>query len=368
MVESYSWFSMRVRSRSALHCGIAALYCLAALSCGSPPPRDDLFRSRGGAGGAGNEAGAGGSAGAAANASAGAGVETSRPSEVAGSAGQGVTAGGASGGFAPELDAGVLDAMAGDAATNDMGAGIPGCLPADRANCDALVATLAHRYSFEGSGSSVVDSVGAANGSVVNGQLSGTGTVELSGSLLTENYVNLPNGIISSLSSATIEVWLTWNGGEAWQRIFDFGSSEDGENERGGGVNYLFLTPSSNDPVPTVRTAFQSTNPDTNGEVLINAAPALPVGVEQHVAVVVDGQANTLALFINGSAAGSIALPSQLSAINDNNNWLGRSQYTDGPDPGLAGSISEFRIYGAALSAAQIALSFGLGKDAPVSP
>ncbi|MEO8180397.1 MAG: LamG domain-containing protein [Deltaproteobacteria bacterium] len=294
----------------------------------------------------------------------------SLPSELGGGAGQGGAGAGGSEGLAPELDAGVLDATAGDAATHDAGqTSALGCLPADRANCDALIAALVHRYSFEGTGTGVVDSVGAANGSVVNGQLSGTGTVELSGSLLLENYVNLPNGIISGLGSATLEAWLSWNGGDPWQRIFDFGSSDGGEDERGVGANYLFLTPSTDDPIPTVRVAaFQATNPDTNGEVRVNSTAALPTGVEQQVAVVVNGQANTLALFINGSAAGSAALPSQLSAIDDVNNWLGRSQYNGIPDPGLAGSISEFRIYGAALSAEQVALSFGLGPDAPVSP
>ena len=342
---------------------------MAALSCGSPPSRDGLFGSRGGAtgaSGASNLAGAGGSGGATAHPDGGAGGDVSLPGELGGSGGQGGTGG--NGGAGPELDAGVLDAAAADAAADNTGdAGVLGCLPADRANCDALVAALVHRYSFAGSGTSVVDSAGTANGTVVNGQLSGTGTVALSGSIATENYVNLPNGIISGLGSATIEAWLTWNGGNPWQRIFDFGSSQDGQDQRGGGVNYLFLTPSTSDAVPTVRVAFQSMNPDTGGEVRVNSAAALPTGIEQHVAVVVNGQTNTLALFINGAPVGSTPLPSRLSAINDFNDWLGRSQYDGDPDPGLAGSIAEFRIYGAALSAAQIALSFGLGPDARVS-
>jgi hypothetical protein len=337
---------------------------MAALSCGSPPSREGLFSSRGGASGEGNLAGAGGSGGAATQpgAAAGAGGDVLLPSELGASGGQSGTGG--SGGAGSDRDAGVLDATVADAAADKTGdAGVLGCLPADRANCDALVAALVHRYSFEGSGTSVVDSAGTANGTVVNGQLSGTGTVALSGSISTENYVNLPNGLISGLGSATIEAWLTWNGGDPWQRIFDFGSSQDGENQRGGGVNYLFLTPSTSGAVPTLRAAFQST--DTDGEVRVNSPAALPTGIEQHVAVVVNGQNDTLALFINGAPVDSAPLPSQLSAIDDINDWLGRSLY-DG-DPGLAGSISEFRIYGAALSAAQIALSFELGPEARVS-
>ena len=39
--------------------------------------------------------------------------------------------------------------------------------------------------------------------------------------------------------------WVTWNGGGAWQRIFDFGTSDGGEGNSGTGQKYLFLTPSS---------------------------------------------------------------------------------------------------------------------------
>ena len=52
-----------------------------------------------------------------------------------------------------------------------------------------------------------------------------------------------------------------------------------------------------------------------------------------------------------------------LSGITDTNNWLGRSQYA--ADADFAGSISEFRIYGTARSAAQIAASNTAGPDTP---
>ncbi len=50
-----------------------------------------------------------------------------------------------------------------------------------------------------------------------------------------------------------------------------------------------------------------------------------------------------------------------LADINDINNWLGRSQYDT--DPAFRGSYLEFRIYEAALTAAQIELSFAEGPD-----
>ena len=49
-----------------------------------------------------------------------------------------------------------------------------------------------------------------------------------------------------------------------------------------------------------------------------------------------------------------------LSSLDDVNNWLGRSNYKDAH---LGGSIEEFRIYGAALSDAQVEASAGFGAN-----
>ena len=54
-------------------------------------------------------------------------------------------------------------------------------------------------------------------------------------------------------------------------------------------------------------------------------------------------------------------MPGPPSLINDINNWLGRSQYSQ--DPRFGGSYHEFRIYNAALSASDIRASFEAGPD-----
>ena len=76
-------------------------------------------------------------------------------------------------------------------------------------------------------------------------------------------YVDLPNHLVSSLTNATFEAWLTWHGGKVWQRVFDFGTSSEGEGAGGNGVSYLFLTVSSgNDAArglsPALRAAFST--------------------------------------------------------------------------------------------------------------
>lgn len=296
----------------------------------------------------------------------GLGSGPSLPSQLDSGTEDGAGGSGTNAGPAHALDAGIPNAARSDAGTNDAVMQPPlRCTLTVDPSCDALVAALARRYSFDGTGTDVVDSVGTSNGNVVNGQLTGSGAVALSGSAAPEQYVNLPNGIVSSLSSATFEMWLTWGGGNPYQRIFDFGSSQNGEDQRGGGVDYLFLTPNTNDPIPGMVLAFRSTNPDSNGEQRISTGAPLATGIEKHVAVVVDGTSSTLELFVDGAAAGSIALPHPLSTLDDVNNWLGRSQFD--LDAGFMGSFSELRIYDAALSNAQIALSFALGPDTPVS-
>jgi len=175
-------------------------------------------------------------------------------------------------------------------------------------------------------------------------------------------YVDLPNGIVSSLGpSATIEVWASWTGvGGTWQRVFDFGSSDQAEDTQGNGATYLFVTP-NNGTTTFVRTAM--TNAGNPAEKFVEAPAILPTAVLVHLAVVVDGAAKTLTLYQDGVSQGSVDLVDvTLSRLNDVNNWIGRSQWTF--DDEFQGTVSEFRIYSTARSAAQIAAESAAGPDA----
>jgi hypothetical protein len=169
--------------------------------------------------------------------------------------------------------------------------------------------------------------------------------------------VDLPNGIISSLSNVTLEAWLTWNGGAQWQRIFDFGSNSGGENAQGTGLTYLALTPRNGGNV----LHFAATTNSGGGELSADAAQMLATNHQVHVAVVYDFLAGTSELFLNGQhiANGAAAVP--LNAINDVNVWLGKSQWND---PYFNGQFDEFRIYNGALGDQQITASYGAGPDA----
>lgn len=106
-------------------------------------------------------------------------------------------------------------------------------------------ADLIHRWNFEGTGTVVSDVVGGAHGVVMGGAgLNGNGGCQLDG---VDDFVDLPNGLLGGLTDVTFEGWLNWdaNAPVNWQRIFDFGNSIGGEDQQGGGTNYLMLTPAS---------------------------------------------------------------------------------------------------------------------------
>ncbi len=247
----------------------------------------------------------------------------------------------------------------------------------DLASPDGGVSTDAGADGGAISGAIIHDSVGTADGIAVRCAPSGNGSITLANpvpSATADQYIQLPAGIISSIgNNATFEAWINWNdGGFFWQRIFDFGASLDGNNNRNPpgakGANsdsHLFLTPRGLAAPGVILVSF------INVGVPVNEAQAatalLAAGTMQHVALVVnsapaDGGAPSMILYLNGTPVVSAPLSNQLSNLVDINNWLGRSQYA--ADPSFAGTYFEFRIYSSARSAAQIAASAASGPDA----
>ena len=221
-------------------------------------------------------------------------------------------------------------------------------------NCQTLKAKLIHRYDFKGADAVVKDRVGTADGSVQGATLSGNGRLSLSGGT-TGPYAVLPTTLISTLTNVTLEAWVTWHGGAAWQRVFDFGNTDGGATAYG--KTYLFLTPQSSNSVATA--GYSTTG--SGGQLDAKATAGLVVNQTSHVAMVADDTGNQLILYVNGAAAGTATWTGSLSAITYVNCWLGRSQFD--VNERLSGDIDEFRVYSAALSAAELATSFKAGPD-----
>jgi hypothetical protein len=240
----------------------------------------------------------------------------------------------------------------------------------DTAACTGLRDALRNLYTFDGTGAQITDAVGGMNGTVLDDDgvtaTAALATLQLNGRLSLDgvgSYVDLPDGLVSSLTNATFEVWLSWRGGAFWSRIFDFGSTDAGG---ANGETYLFLTP-SNSATSVLRVAYSVAGGGA-AETVVDGTAALPMtgaaagGALEHVAVVVDAAQDQLKLYSNGVELGTVPFTGDLGALTDVNNWLGRSNYL--ADPPLFAALIEFRIYDQALSAAQIGTSFQAGPGA----
>ena len=244
-------------------------------------------------------------------------------------------------------------------APGECGCGVLEQDSAEAAGCLPLKEGLSHRYSFSGTGDEAVDSVGDAHGTLVDLTLDDSGQVHLvTGS--NAEYVELPSGLLSDLSSATLEAWFTWKGTATWERLFDFGSTQEGTSgEPGTGETYVFFTPRAIGGSALPRAAF-TLNGSAN-EVVCAGSASLSPDVPHHVALSLDTANRTMTLYIDGALQSAKAFQSSLDELNDVNSWLGRSQYS--ADPGFVGSIDEFRIYHIALETKQVAFSFEAGPN-----
>jgi hypothetical protein len=363
------------------------------------------------------EVGSGGAAGSGTGGGSGGVTGGSAGSDVIGGAGPTCPGGGSEGDLDGDTVIDCLDQCPEDplkaAERGPCGCGLADTSTKGAPTCADLVAVLAHRYAFNGTGTVAVDSVlgGNADGEVMNAELSGDGTLVLAGEA-SDQYVELPNRLISAVppgnpgtGSVTLEAWLRWNGGGPWQRIFDFGDNNGpSEGQQGpGGSSFLFLTPRTYNapsvaPPQTSKLRVAYKRPGVQeGETILDGPLTLPSGTDDvtHVAVVIDGTLKRMSLYVGGvlqqgtayfrnvgspsytamqgvydwsapvtTTSGAVELPPaiDLSVVNDINNWLGRSQFQD--DDELGATLYEFRIYSTALSPELVAISFRAGPDA----
>ena len=129
--------------------------------------------------------------------------------------------------------------------------------------------------------------------------------------------------------------WIKWDGGDQWQRIFDFGNDTS---------QYLFLTPRSGDD--TLRFAIRN-----GGDEQRLDGPALQVGRWVHVAITLGR--NTGTLYVNGAVVDSAAdMTLNPNTFSPSKNYFGKSQFS--ADPLFNGSLDEVLISQTALRPNQI--------------
>ena len=233
--------------------------------------------------------------------------------------------------------------------------------------------TVKNRWSFnEGSGTTVIDSVGAQNGVIIPssfgsnyGRTAGEVTLP-GGSSGSRAYIDLPNNLLSGLEAVTLEGWMTPTGSRTWQRAFDFGTNTAGEvTTRGGsfsGTEYLFLALQNGGDTAVKVPGIKYNNSEQNNTV----ADALNTNTEFHFAYVYDPVGNSgspqIRYYKNGTLITSVNTAHILGNITNHNNWLGRSNWSS--DNNTQANYNEFRIWNRALNAQRIVDNSTAGADA----
>ncbi|WP_340401821.1 alpha-L-arabinofuranosidase C-terminal domain-containing protein [Paenibacillus sp. FSL H8-0079] len=219
---------------------------------------------------------------------------------------------------------------------------------------------LIAQYTFEDAVQIGKDSSGNGHDSLAKGELppviselKGRSAVTLNGGENGTSYLQLPSDLLRDVSDNTGITIATWvflgKGSNVWERIFDFGKGEKGP--------YMFLTRQ------LLGTLYAGDN------LVVHPSRGVASGEWLHIALSVAGsQGGTLSsagpiVYVNGEKAadGSISQTSSgnyaklrewfdsfTDPENYSQNYIGRSQYA--ADVDFAGSLSDFRIYGAALT------------------
>jgi hypothetical protein len=238
-------------------------------------------------------------------------------------------------------------------------------------------AALTHRYSFNDG--TADDSVGNAHGVLVNGakvqnrQLVFDPLVNngRNNNVLTGQYLDLPNNIARS-TALTVEVWTTFRGGDAWQRIVDFGNNSTGRELNPGdpasgyyGIGFIMLTPNNrfDDPIAQISLNSSGGAGDTD---LVGAVNPLSRNVQHHIVFTHDPAVHLETLSIDGVRVGNGTARVNPALSNYANYWIGRSNFQ--ADPFYNGTINELRIYNHALTQPDITRNGRLGPDVLPEP
>ena len=271
------------------------------------------------------------------------------------------------------------------------------------ASAACLPAAITNRWSFgntagtAAAGTVITDSMGGES-AVLRGQGANfTGAaVTLPGNTIGDQtptavsaYIDLPNGVISSKTNFTVEIWATPLGAQSFQRLLDFGrvvQAGDGLGapgeitglstatpgitqasdsltltlSRGGSLNEqrfegkLNGATNNNDPAGLYRMV------DTNLATTANTAYHFAMTFEAGVGSLA-GMGGRLSWYRGGALIASTDIGFRLNQIGDVNNWLGRSLWTS--DRGTNASYDEVRIYNRAMSLTEINASRTLGQN-----
>ena len=235
---------------------------------------------------------------------------------------------------------------------------------------------LMHRYSFNTDGTAD-DSVGGpawtgtlvGNASVTNGELilPNTTTSSQAG-----DYLQLPSGILTNadngigtnytVPATTIEAWVSLAPAQqTWANLFDFGT-QDANGFDAYSISFCVNTGGS--PANNNNAAISDGDNANVDRYNAFSAPSLAGSTNVHLVVVFDPEANYTAYYTNGvlmGINGNVTLTNGMAGINATRNIIGADNW---PDPGLLGSVDEFRVWNGVLHPDEIAADYAAGPNA----
>jgi autotransporter-associated beta strand protein len=196
-------------------------------------------------------------------------------------------------------------------------------------------------------------------------------------------YVDLPNGIISSQTNITIEIWATPLAPiePNWARIMDFGRTTQAGDGLGAAGEYTGTpgtvapgTTSSLDDI-TLSAAIGTNITQQRFEAklagvatTLDANLATTPGVQHHYAITFTDGAGAAGTnggrwqwFRDGDPVAFLDISNHLAVIQDVNNWLGRSMWSD--DSMANNDYAEVRISSVAMSRGEILANNLLGPN-----
>jgi uncharacterized repeat protein (TIGR03806 family) len=271
--------------------------------------------------------------------------------------------------------------------------------------CLSARASLTNRWSFNQAagaapgGTAITDSVGVASGQVVGVGATFTGTsLQLPGSgngnAIPANmsaYIDLQNGLISSKTNLSVEIWATPVTMKFWQRLFDFGRTNNGFSPAMRGVGAapgeilpnataapINFTSSDNLMLAinrdnTANTQRVEARLNGGAQLGVNSAQPIANGTRHHFLMTfTDGAGASgaaggqIAWYLNGALVATLDVGFHLSEIEDVNNWLGRSHFRDDSNANIA--YDEVRIYNHVLSTQEISANITAGPDVIALP
>lgn len=272
---------------------------------------------------------------------------------------------------------------------------------------DGAFADITNRWSFSNAngaaanGAVVTDSIGGQN-AIVRGQGAtfASGLLTLPGNTTGNQtptaisaYVDLPNGIISSKTHLSVEIWARPLSFQTFQRLLDFGrvvqagdglgaageitgtaTTAPGTNQasdgltltlsRGGSLNEQRfegkLNGAGNDADPAGLYRLRDTNLTTTAGTTYHYVMTFEGGVGSF-----GSTGGRLSWYRNGVQIATGDVGFRLNQLEDVNNWLGRSLWS--ADRGTNAAYDEARIYNQALTPEQINASRTLGQN-PTAP